>query len=551
MKTNKEIIYNYHEQTKHKPYRYARSLGYLDWDNEPNPFRKFTGAEQIKLPLFPPNTSPYFHEVLFKPENIIPQPIQLDTLSQLFLYSMGISAWKEYHGSRWAVRCNPSSGNLHPTETYLIVPPKTLDSDAILFHYDPSAHQFEKRAVMSPKNWERQNLPSYDNFPCFFVALTSLIWREAWKYGERAFRYCLLDIGHAIASITFSAKALGWSVHYVMVSLNNLSTSLGLDRPEYKEVEQEFPQVLLLIYPHNQEIKEQSVFSQKEPFLFDEWFGIPEKVSPQTINWEIIDEVSSAIIESSKKSPFLTDNFLTEKREEEGKRISSIPSSPLCHTLFQQRRSAHAFDINGFLQREDFFQILEGIYCIYNRVIKPIIPLSPYTSLIFFLHNVENLPSGIYAYIQNQQHLDKLKSFGFDHIENIPFSNTIPFFFLHKGNMRRLAGHVCCGQEIAHDGVFCACIFTDLKEKLENYDGYTYAPLHWEAGFIGQLLYLEAEIYNLRGTGIGCFFDDELVLLTKRAGSESIPINPLYFFTVGKPILDSRLKTYPPYSYIK
>ena len=29
------------------------------------------------------------------------------------------------------------------------------------------------------------------------MALTSITWREAWKYGERAFRYCNHDVGHA------------------------------------------------------------------------------------------------------------------------------------------------------------------------------------------------------------------------------------------------------------------------------------------------------------------------------------------------------------------
>ncbi|TVR64991.1 MAG: hypothetical protein EA420_04215 [Candidatus Competibacteraceae bacterium] len=32
--------------------------------------------------------------------------------------SLGLSAWKQHRGSRWALRCNPSSGNLHPTEGY-------------------------------------------------------------------------------------------------------------------------------------------------------------------------------------------------------------------------------------------------------------------------------------------------------------------------------------------------------------------------------------------------------------------------------------------------
>ena len=39
-----------HIQTKHHFNRYARSLGYLDWANQPDPFRQFEVALLIPLP---------------------------------------------------------------------------------------------------------------------------------------------------------------------------------------------------------------------------------------------------------------------------------------------------------------------------------------------------------------------------------------------------------------------------------------------------------------------------------------------------------------------
>ena len=45
-----EGILRYHEQTKHHPDRYARSPGYMDWDNQPNPFRVYEGAPIVNLP---------------------------------------------------------------------------------------------------------------------------------------------------------------------------------------------------------------------------------------------------------------------------------------------------------------------------------------------------------------------------------------------------------------------------------------------------------------------------------------------------------------------
>jgi hypothetical protein len=62
---------------------------------------------------------------------------------------------------------------------------------------------------------------------------------------------------------------------------------------------------------------------------------------------------------------------------------------------------------------------------------------------------------------------------------------------------------------------------------------------------IGQVLYLEAEAAGLRGTGIGCFFDDEMHHLLGLRGPDW---QSLYHFTVGGHVDDPRLTTLPPYS---
>ena len=71
-----------------------------------------------------------------------------------------------------------------------------------------------------------------------------------------------------------------------------------------------------------------------------------------------------------------------------------------------------------------------------------------------------------------------------------------------------------------------------------------YRNLHFEAGFLGQLLYLEAEAIDRRGTGIGCFFDDEVHALL---GIEDLRFQTLYHFTVGTPVDDPRLSSEPGY----
>ena len=58
----------YHQQTKHEFNRFARSLGYLDWANQPDPFRRFHGAPLISLPLLQLDEEPLSpsYEALFQ-----------------------------------------------------------------------------------------------------------------------------------------------------------------------------------------------------------------------------------------------------------------------------------------------------------------------------------------------------------------------------------------------------------------------------------------------------------------------------------------------------
>lgn len=121
-------VVEYHETTKHHPNRYARSTGYLDWATEPNPFRRYEGIEPIPLPLTKVDPEADYL-TLFKRESNSFRPFSLQNIATFLELSMGLSAWKTFGQSSWVLRMNPSSGNLHPTETHLILPPIPENGD--------------------------------------------------------------------------------------------------------------------------------------------------------------------------------------------------------------------------------------------------------------------------------------------------------------------------------------------------------------------------------------------------------------------------------------
>lgn len=44
-----EAAASYHQQTKHYFHRCARSLGYMDWANQPDPFQQFISTPPVRL----------------------------------------------------------------------------------------------------------------------------------------------------------------------------------------------------------------------------------------------------------------------------------------------------------------------------------------------------------------------------------------------------------------------------------------------------------------------------------------------------------------------
>ena len=72
----------------------------------------------------PPGPAPAY-DAVFGSGVIMPRAINHATISQFFFDSLALSAWKTTGQVRWSLRVNPSSGDLHPTEGYLIAGPIT------------------------------------------------------------------------------------------------------------------------------------------------------------------------------------------------------------------------------------------------------------------------------------------------------------------------------------------------------------------------------------------------------------------------------------------
>ncbi len=297
-----EEIMAFHERSKHSldvtedewlNARYAPGPGRLDWRTQPIPFRVFEGAPVTPLPRSIASDVGVLWRELAVMERV-PAPVNLTTVSDFLFHSMALSAQKRAGTSSWFLRVNPSSGNLHPTEPYLIFPydvlrEKLVDSRVQVLHYNARMHGLALRGETGRAAGEalRALLPGTS----FLLGLSSILARESWKYGIRAFRYCNHDVGyvrvllghrrglreggkggggtsmrlscrrphpvslmllycrHAIAAVSLAARMLGWQARVLDdVPAPILSGLLGLHRAgDFHPGEAEYAEVLVQI----------------------------------------------------------------------------------------------------------------------------------------------------------------------------------------------------------------------------------------------------------------------------------------------------------------
>ena len=521
-------IIDYHTRSKHHPRRYAPGPGYLDWGNQPDPFRIYSGAPRIELPLAGDSIEARFNDLR---AGKLPPPADLAraSIATLFELSLGLSAWKHLGASRWALRCNPSSGNLHPTEGYLVAP-ELPGIAAGVHHYLSRDHCLEQRAVVSADTWNA----SFGGHG-FFVALCSIYWREAWKYGMRAFRYCQHDCGHAIAALAYAAAALGWRASRVdTIGDDDLARLLGLDRDtDFPAAEREAPDCLLWIDARGPAAAADGLLSCLRGAT---WQGHANRLSSEHRDWP---EINAAHVACHKPA--------TAPQALWSPAVRSAPTAPeldlSAAQVCRQRRSAVDFDGTTEMSAAAFFAMLDAAI---PRADAP--PWSawrerPQVHLALYVHRVRDLQPGLYLLLRNAADRDEMRAaMRAEWVWQEVGTSHLPLYLLLPYDLRTVAKQTCCHQNIAADSCFSLGMIARTAGVAAQ--AWRYRQLYWECGMIGQTLYLEAEAAGIRATGIGCFFDDEVHQLL---GLRNEDWQSLYHFTVGGPLDDGRLTTLPPY----
>jgi hypothetical protein len=354
-------------------------------------------------------------------------------------------------------------------------------------------------------------------------------------------------MGHAIATVRYAAAALGWTATLLENALDPaIASILGLTRSEsFSEVakaDREHPGVLLLVGPGSVAGKF-SVTKLRNAVSSGDWTGQANPLSSDHVAWPAIDEIAEA---TWRENEDLTTHAIPAELPEYSRTIPTVDAAQ----LIKQRRSAVALDDVTSITAGTFYGMLDRLLPRPGVPPWDAWPWPPHVHCAIYVHRIQGLKPGLYVFERSATVHDKLRSamradFVFERPDNCP--EHLRLFRLTEGDLRQQAQIVSCQQKIAGAGAFSLGMIAEFSGTIETMGAWWYRRLFWESGVLGQVLYLEAEAAGIRGTGIGCYFDDAFHSILGMEGSQ---FQSLYHFTIGGPVEDIRLMTRPGYFHL-
>ena len=200
-------MYQVYERTSLTQKDVARSSGYIDWNSQPSIFK-------------------HYPEFLFHYAYGEKIELRIIELSRIITSSQMIAS-KPYYKLN-----TPSAGNLHPVELYVQIRAiKGIISG--IYHVDVSQSRIVLIQEIDEDGIETA-LGLFRKFNGILFFVTTVPYRSEWKYGERAARYCYLDVGHQIASIEAAATLLGQETTILSgYDVKELNKTLGMTNEEF------------------------------------------------------------------------------------------------------------------------------------------------------------------------------------------------------------------------------------------------------------------------------------------------------------------------------
>ena len=474
----------YHWKTSYD--RYRMDGHFLDWENQPNPFKKYTGIQPISL-----TTVSRFPEKslwqLTSPSISQPEPKALDKnlIAQLLHLAGGLTAKSRQAGKDFYYRSVASAGALYPAEIYVgLYDAKGLEPGIYHFGADDFALTPLRRGNFRRFLSETCSASSENQHPSVSFFLTGIFFRSAWKYRARAFRYVLLDTGHLLENLILALASvdLAFTCHYDFND-DKVGRLIGLDGQRevglvcvhvlgkpLSATQAPVAQETTSVDPLPDEIIEAGRVSRRE-VVYDDILetyraGIQEPASHR-VQGTMFNDIGVTL---TSWAPIEKSDADNEER-------------PYAQSILH-RRSKRNY-INQSLAKKKFMRLLD-LLCRSARKDGDDDPFACLT-VGFLTGNIDEFEPGFYLLDPEKRRAGRVIS----------------------GNLLEPMASVCLDQKWLTNAAAHFLLMANLKGIDHHYGarGYRYALLN--AGRLGQLIYLGATALGLGCCGIGALYDGE------------------------------------------
>jgi len=481
--TDTRVAWSYHNATKHSYQSIRSHEHFLDWANQPLPFKIYPTLELLPLPREVHPTNVPALSVLARTAPPNQAVLDLQALSQILYFSAGITRRRAYVGGEIYFRAAACTGALYEIELYLACGP-LLGLEAGLYHFSPNEfalHRLRAGDYRRPLVEATADEPSVARAP-LIVICTGTYWRNAWKYQARTYRHFGWDNGTLLANLLAISTALRLPAKVVCGFVDeDVNRLLGIDSQR---------EVTFSLVPIGQAAEPLPAPVAEIQRLGLEMVSLPKN----EVDYPAMREMhaASSLFSADKVAAWRGNIPATQLEGPMGELIplQTVEHAELPHDSIERvilrRGSTREFARESIT----FAQLSTVLNCSTRGV--PADFLAPsgaqLNCMYLIVHAVEGLRPGAYFFRREQNALELLK----------------------EGDFRSRAGYLGLEQDLPADASVAIFFLADLPMIFERFGNRGYRAVQLEAGIIGGNLYLAAYAQHLGATGL-TFYDDDVV----------------------------------------
>lgn len=175
--------------------------------------KPYTDCPKVELPRAVPASEQSFDDVLLSRTSaraLGPGTISLLQVAKVLFMSSAVTRDNAGTDFPRPFRIVPSGGALYPLELYVHVA-RVEGLEAGLYHYDPEEHCLDLLRTGDAGPEVAAALVQHDlaRSAAAIIFVSAVFFRSTFKYGDRGYRFVLLEAGHLVQNVLLTAQELG------------------------------------------------------------------------------------------------------------------------------------------------------------------------------------------------------------------------------------------------------------------------------------------------------------------------------------------------------